>query len=322
MAIIGETKFVERLQFFNGQRLFAADLQGLEDLHREMRWLHNQSLHQPGVGKGYAISGERGDREVSIQPGYAIDAEGREIILTEEETLPVPPVADDGHGNKAVYDLVVFYPDDDALEESETRAGICLSRGTVRLREKPEFCWVKLDGEFELQPVDPGLKKDIQNGMKIRLARAEVINCSLHQKLSTVQRLSARPTAQPYVACGRTSGTGWTVEDHGAYFKFQRTVDTSAAEFRSTPQYFAHTVGSREIERGGSRSSGLIDGSAVIVATEVESFRLCVYVLKILMNVYNLQIAGTAMTVTAAALQSALNDGTLDWQVEWMGVEG
>src|SRR5579884_4221766 len=82
MAVIGGTQFLERLQFFNGQRLFAGDLQALEAFNREMRWLHNQSLHQAGVGSGYAVSGAKGDREVIITPGYAIDACGHEIVLT------------------------------------------------------------------------------------------------------------------------------------------------------------------------------------------------------------------------------------------------
>ncbi len=88
MSIIGETRFVERNQFFNGQRLFASDLQGVEELNRQMRWLHNQSLHQPGIGAGFAISGNKGDRQVVIQPGYAIDADGREIVLTETVIEP------------------------------------------------------------------------------------------------------------------------------------------------------------------------------------------------------------------------------------------
>ena len=78
MPIIGGTRFLERSRFFDGQRLFASDLQAVEAFGREMRWLHNQSLHQPGIGSGFAVSGSKGDREVVIQPGYAIDAEGRD----------------------------------------------------------------------------------------------------------------------------------------------------------------------------------------------------------------------------------------------------
>ena len=54
-----ERRFIERLQFFNGQRLFASDLQGLEAFSRGMRWLHNKSLHQPGIGNGFAVAGKK-----------------------------------------------------------------------------------------------------------------------------------------------------------------------------------------------------------------------------------------------------------------------
>ena len=106
----GSIQFLERVQFFNGQRLFASDLQALEEFNREMRWLHNMSLHQPGVGSGFAISGAKSDREVVIQPGYAINAKGQEIVLTETRTEPVPPVANDGAGNSVFFDLTVSYP--------------------------------------------------------------------------------------------------------------------------------------------------------------------------------------------------------------------
>ncbi len=57
-TILDETRFVERFQFFNGQRLFASDLQGADDFNREMRWTHNRSLGQPGIGSGFAVYGK------------------------------------------------------------------------------------------------------------------------------------------------------------------------------------------------------------------------------------------------------------------------
>src|SRR5262252_2770057 len=124
MSILDETRFIERLQFFNGQRLFASDLQGIEEFNREMRWLHNKSLHQPGIGNGYAVTGKKGDREVTIGPGYAIDALGREIVLGQDQIEPVPPVAGESDGSPVSYDLTVSYPPDADLEEAETRDGI------------------------------------------------------------------------------------------------------------------------------------------------------------------------------------------------------
>src|SRR5262249_22840904 len=111
MAQIGSTRFLERVEFFNGERLFAADLQTLEEFQREMRWLHNRSLHQPGVASGFTVAGEKGDRQVSVKPGYALDSSGREIVLTEtDHAEAVPPVADDGLGNPVTFYLTVSYP--------------------------------------------------------------------------------------------------------------------------------------------------------------------------------------------------------------------
>jgi hypothetical protein len=103
MGLLDETRYVERQHFFDGQRLFAADLQDLEAFNREMRWLHNRSLHQPGIGNGFAVYGRKGDRKVRVDPGYAIDIEGREIVLIESLELDVPPVAGEQNGEPVYY---------------------------------------------------------------------------------------------------------------------------------------------------------------------------------------------------------------------------
>src|SRR5215475_11775666 len=255
MDFLKETRFIERLQFFNGQRLFADDLQGLEAFNREMRWLHNQSLHQPGVGAGFAGNGDKGDREVTIGAGYAIDALGREIALTETQTLSIPPVAGNEQGKPIFFDLTVSYPDDSALEEAETREGVCLPRGVIRLREAPVFCWVELAGD-NLIPKKPKLRKDIQDNLKIRLARIEVFNCQLNSPVSTDQRLNARPSGNPYIAGGTEKVTDLDQNSAlsnliGAVKQIQvrtitATIDTKQAGFLTTPAYTAHITGPRE----------------------------------------------------------------------------
>jgi hypothetical protein len=203
MNVLGQTRFIERLQFFNGQRLFATDLQGLEAFNREMRWLHNRSLHQPGIGAGFAVYGKKGDRQVTIGPGYAIDAEGREIILTEDEIEPVPPVSTDADGRPVHYYLTVSYPTDDALERAETRAGICVPPGAVRLRERPVICWIRLkfDPENERYTVPPPYAREILDGVRIVLGEATVEDCQLHDPFCLTQRRSARPSKLPRFTC-------------------------------------------------------------------------------------------------------------------------
>jgi hypothetical protein len=205
MSILDQTRFIERQQFFNGQRLFADDLQSLEAFNRELRWLHNKSLHQPGIGNGFAVTGKKGDREVTIGPGYAIDREGHEIVLIRDQVETVPPVASESDGTPVLFDLTVSYLDEE-LEEQELREGICNQRGAVRLREEPVFCWVRLDSNG--QPREPKQKLEILAGMRLVLARAEVLNCELFQDLSVAERLNARPATLPYVCCG-TSEVNW-----------------------------------------------------------------------------------------------------------------
>lgn len=267
MDFLNQTHFIERLQFFNGQRLFANDLQGLEAFNREMRWLHNKSLHQPGIGNGFAVAGKKGDREVTIGPGYATDAEGREIVLTQSVVEPVPPVAGEDDGSPALFDLTVSYPNDADLEETERRDGICRQPGgTIRLKEEPVFCWVRLDENG--QPKEAKQKQEILTGMRIVLARAEVLNCQLHKDISIAQRLNARPAKQPYICCGmvRPQWRPWEiappdpetlasaiVERGRAAFMFpvilpiglQAEIDTTQCRFLTTPCYSARISGQR-----------------------------------------------------------------------------
>src|SRR3954468_19224942 len=99
----------ERPAFFDGQQLEAGDLQGLESYGAELRCLHTRSLHQPGIGNGFAVAGARGDREVVVGAGYALDADGREVVLTTEERQPVPAVASEPDGRSVFFDLTIAY---------------------------------------------------------------------------------------------------------------------------------------------------------------------------------------------------------------------
>jgi len=322
--------FTERVQFFDGQRLFASDLQDLERFNLEMRRLHNQSLHQPGVASGYAVSGNKDDRQVTIQPGYAIDSQGREIVLTEPLTLQVPPVASDNAGRPVYYDLVVSYPAD--AELTENRAGVCVSRGAVRLREAPLFCWV------ELTPTDepPGttalaearaakldsLKKDIEQGLRLRLARAEVLNCKLNQPLSIAQRRNARPVQQPYTYAGRTSTPGaWKVasSDPNVGIVLSLQINTQPAQFRSVPRYFAHVVGEREVSwlnDAGVTETRILDGFGRARNVLAASFEFSFLIPK--MFFANDEELKDIAERIGAEKSELLNH----WYVEWLGVEG
>jgi hypothetical protein len=331
MAIIGSTQFLERIQFFNGERLFASDLQGLEAFNREMRWLHNQSLHQCGVGSGFQVVGNVGDRQVTISPGYAIDSCGREIILTENQVLAIPPVSDNGSGGSVFYDLTVSYPSDSELTPSETRDGICMPTGVVRLREEPVFCWVRLsDDPTNRQPQDLRLKQRITTGLFIVLAQAEIFNCQLRQPVSTAPRRNARPPKLPRVGCGlQTGGTAWVgpnpaaptastlgVTFAGSYYTLP--VVTTSAGFQAVPAYVARLAGSREFTTAAT--AGAAAGSPFLVDALIN----IVSDTTLTATGFTLQIFPFYAVLDGSTTGPAITDVTTavqQWNVSWLGIE-
>jgi len=355
MAIIGASQFLERMQFFNGERLFATDLQALESFNREMRWLHNQSLHQAGIGSGYAVIGNVGDRQVTIAPGYALDACGREIILTETQVQQIPPVADNGSGGSVFYDLTVSYPDDSKLKPSQTRDGVCTTAGVVRLREAPVFCWVRLnDDPTNPQPIDATLKARIKNNLFILLARVEIFNCQLKQPVSTALRINARPGKQLRIAAGIATQTSWTKTAFGstgsgvilaakfAPFAYSTSVDTSAAAFQATPSYTARIAGPREflINKDYYIADALLtitDDSAG--GPTPQGFTIQIFPIVAPLNLTGGQpldvpasepnatavtpVAGASADPNAATTLDTILAGVIaQWNVAWMGIEG
>lgn len=330
MSIIGDTRFVERSTFFDGQRLFASDLQGVEEFNRQMRWLHNQSLHQPGIGAGFAVSGAKGDREVSIQPGYAIDSSGREIVLTETMVLAVPPVAGDNFGAPVFFDLTVSYPDERALNVAETRQGVCgtPAAGAIRLRETPMFCWVRLGPAPDRLPTkeNEALRDALTSGAFLRLARAQVLNCKLEQPLSLAQRRNARPAAQPYAFSGTVGKVDWSVQladASGFGVQIVADVDTTKAAFRTTPSYSAQVMGSREFtfDVGTKKVARLLDGFVMLLGANASGFTFSLLVPDSLLSKFPPSEEDPDPT-KASDFKDQLTKKVVDqWSIDWIGVE-
>jgi hypothetical protein len=328
MAIIGSTQFLERIQFFNGERLFASDLQGLEAFNREMRWLHNQSLHQCGVGSGFQVVGNAGDRQVTISPGYAIDSCGREIILTENQVLAIPPVSDNGSGGSVFYDLTVSYPDDSELKPSETRDGICMPTGVVRLREEPVFCWVRLsDDPTNRQPQDLRLKQRITAGLFIVLAQVEIFNCQLKQPVSTTPRRNARPPRLPRVGCGvQPGGTAWIgpnpptllgspnlgVTFAGVYYTL--AVTTTSAGFQAVPSYVARLVGPRQFMTSDIEDPLPFFADALVNVVSDASLTATGFTIQIFPFFAATDTGGVPATAD-------ITNAVQQWSVGWLGIE-
>jgi hypothetical protein len=297
MAEQAKIPALERSAFFDGQRLLARDLGELQRAQRELRWLHNRSLHGWGIGIGLTVSGERGATAVSVEPGYGVDCLGREIILTEPRTVPVPADAGAAGDEDAIYYLVAAYQADDDQTVAERRPGVCLPAGTVRLSETPRIEWRKAE--------------QLSEGFELILTQAAIRNCRLNRPLSSAARRVARPSNQPYVAAGQTEQgrTGWIEWKAGEQtLGVYAEVNTSRARFKGTPQYFAHVLGERDVVAASGQLLVLMRTLAAVVSATPTRFTLEV---RIQIEQSSVVISNLAQLVEA-----------LQWHVVWMGVEG
>jgi hypothetical protein len=105
-------KPLERLNYFNGQRLQAADLKTEQDYHiRVRRWL-NRSLYSAGIAEGLSVYAIKDQPRVRVTPGLAIDHLGREIILLEEQIVDVVGTHHDRDGRCDGPYLTIRYRED------------------------------------------------------------------------------------------------------------------------------------------------------------------------------------------------------------------
>ncbi|NET24634.1 hypothetical protein [Okeania sp. SIO1I7] len=82
---------IKRLNYFTSQFLVEKDFRDEQAYHRRMRHLHNRSLHTWGVVTGLEIN-KSGDKQVSVNNGMAIDSEGKEIVVLEEQPADIKTV--------------------------------------------------------------------------------------------------------------------------------------------------------------------------------------------------------------------------------------
>lgn len=297
MSASADIPEIERIVFFDGQLLQRRDLAELQRAHRELRWLHNRSLHAWGIGSGFLVAGARGESVVTVEPGYGIDCLGREVILTTERVLTVP--SNPGANGDAIYHLIAQWQSDDQQAVVETRDGCCAAGGAVRLTEEPLLSWQR-----------PGA---ILEGHGLVLAEIRVRNCRLNAPVSLAVRRSARASEQPYVFAGETVAGGttwgpWRTQAGGPMVGVITTVDTSEARFRAVPRYVVEVIGPRFLTSGGEPRLAL----GVTVLQEPRPDRIEVGVL---------WWPSPSPPVLVNPAAPDLISTTLRWRVAWMGIE-
>lgn len=301
---------LERPSFFRGQLLESDDLAAMYDFHREMRWLHNQTLHGWGIAVGFAVSGNKGDRVVTVAPGYAIDCQGHDLVLSRPQSMQIPPVSGAATGGPARYFFTASYISDADLPPDETWAGTCGTDGAVRRTEQPLLRW-----QDPNEVAIPELR--YRRGLDIVLAAIDILDCALVAAPSRAQRRSARAEPQPFVRAGVSPAgtTDWSYfTEAGVIAGVQATVDTSAAGFGSTPSYVANLLGERVLPAGTRVADGVL---SVVNPTPTAFIARVTMPRNLKIGTIDLNPDGMFTSTLPPTLRN-----TQQWCVSWIGMEG
>ncbi len=117
---------VKRLHYFNHQFLVEADFTDEQQYHLTMRRRHNEALHTYGVAEGLTVQ-KTGDKEITVQPGVAIDRGGRELVLLDPRVVSVS-----GSSGSTVTITLAYHEEE---SDASTATGVT---GNTRIKETPE----------------------------------------------------------------------------------------------------------------------------------------------------------------------------------------
>ena len=171
---------VKRLNYFNHQFLEEQDFKEEQNYHVELRRLHNRVFHSWGVAQGLEVRKRKGsDREITIDPGTAIDAQGREIILTDEVTQDLSEFARDPH-----VDVTIAYKEEKT--DLTTAGGV---EGHTRVTELTKI-------EFERQ-------HSATDGSAVALARVHFNDAG------NIHRIDLDASVRKMAATGAATNAGW-----------------------------------------------------------------------------------------------------------------
>lgn len=225
-----------RVAYHDTQRLTAADLQADSDHEAQMRRLHVIGLHNTwGVALGLEVGVQNDGQSVLVGPGMAYDYKGREIILSDEISLPTPAAAPSA-GKLVWFDLVISY---DTFEGPPQARDIGAACPTTPLRpnaERPVFRWA-FAGSAE-EDRKPPLAASVRQGVEIPLARVRVVtDQTIVNGLDLLHRRTAQALVRPHIAGDQvvtTAPSSSTTELSWAVY-----VNTADYGFSSVaPHYF------------------------------------------------------------------------------------
>jgi hypothetical protein len=130
---------IKRLNYFNHQFLEEQDFRDEQRYHLEMRRRLNRSLHTWGVVDGLQTA-RSGNREVTVEPGFALDQEGRELVVAS----PTARDISSAENHKQLHVLISYK---ESFDEADRRSGSGIE-GYNRLTEHAEVSVTHESNQF------------------------------------------------------------------------------------------------------------------------------------------------------------------------------
>jgi hypothetical protein len=211
----------DRVTWRDGQLLTANDLQSDQTRNSRLWQLHTRHLHDTwGIATGFQVYADSGDSALQVGPGYAIDQQGRPLVLSQTTAVTLPLIA------TATYQVLVMnYQGDAAFRGRPDLAHLCA--GADALQETPVFQWKSID--------------QVQLGLDVPLITVQVMKGQIQSSDTRVRRYVQKLT-RPYIASGQTDqgNTQWKPNFNipGGFVLYTTVVDTSSSGFNNVPYYF------------------------------------------------------------------------------------
>jgi hypothetical protein len=222
---------LSRITWRDGQTLASRDLREDQRYADQLRYLHIRYQHKTwGVVEGLGVFSSGGSA-VEVVPGYALDIEGRELLLPAFTRVAAPAnVA----ASTTMYLVISQSPGARACAAPLDLSTLCPGVKNPLPVETGTLSWKTVT--------------QVRPGLDVLLARVLIAGGKLASSVDTSVQRAARSMAQPKIWSDSTQqgSTGWTDFMRTPLQSIRATVDASNGGFLSTPAYFPRLAGTSQ----------------------------------------------------------------------------